>query len=112
MLESTEYLYTISAIVNVFAILLVTAASIIIFIKNRTITTTIVFIGAILMMITTIIGFLINIFSTSDNFEMMFKVRGAMAILSSLSYGLFCFGLFFFALEYFKKPIPKNEFLD
>jgi len=99
MFESSEYLFTISSIIHYLALALVTIASVLIFIKKRTLGTSILLIGAILSIITLLISVGVNLSSFDDEFETMMKFRGSIAILSSLSYGLFCLGLFVFAIS-------------
>ena len=112
MFESSELLFTISWIFHYIALVLVTIASIVIFTKKRTLGTTILLIGAILSVITIIVSFGVNLSGKNQEFETIMKAEGYIAILSSISYGLFCLGLFLFATTDYKKEKPKNEFLD
>jgi hypothetical protein len=111
MIGSTEFLFTISSIIHYLALAFVSVGGFLLFIKKRTLATTMLLVGAILMVITTIVGIGIQLYPIDEDFEAVMRANASIAILSSISFGLFCLGIFLYALD-FKKEVPKNEFLD
>ena len=101
--SSTEILFTIGPIISSFSTLIVLVASIILFIKQRTLATWLILIGNILVCITYIGSLIINIFAGRENIDTLLLTQGISSIAQSISYLIFAIGLIVLALSEFSK---------
>ncbi|WP_179377252.1 hypothetical protein [Winogradskyella wichelsiae] len=103
MLSSTEMLFTIGSIISVFSTLIILMASIILFIKKKTLATWIILIGTILVFITYIGNIILNVFAGRGSMDTLLLLQGVSNIVQSLSYLIFTIGLTILAITEFSK---------
>ncbi|MGJ8550671.1 hypothetical protein [Winogradskyella wichelsiae] len=103
MLSSTEMLFTIGSIISVFSTLIILMASIILFIKKKTLATWIILIGTILVFITYIGNIILNVFASGGSMDTLLLLQGVSNIVQSLSYLIFTIGLTILAITEFSK---------
>ncbi|NRR92312.1 hypothetical protein HSX10_12110 [Winogradskyella undariae] len=106
MLSSTEMLFTIGSIISVFSTLIILMASIILFIKKKTLATWIILIGTILVFVTYIGNIILNVFASRGNMDTLLLLQGVSNIIQSLSYLIFTVGLTILAITEFSKKKP------
>ena len=103
MLSSTEMLFTIGSIISVFSTLIILMASIILFIKKKTLATWIILIGTISVFITYIGNIILNVFASRGSMDTLLLLQGVSNIVQSLSYLIFAVGLIILAITEFSK---------
>lgn len=104
MNNSTEILFTIGQIISGLSTLILLIASIILFIKKKTLATWLILIGNILVFITYIGSLFLNILIGSVNMDTMLMAQGFSLIVQNISYSLFAIGLILLAITEFSKP--------
>ncbi|WP_178985761.1 hypothetical protein [Winogradskyella helgolandensis] len=109
MNNSTEILFTIGQIIGAFSTLIVFVATIVIFIKKKTIATWLIFSGYLLVVITYIVSLFINVFAGRNGIESLLITQGVLSIVQNLSYSIFAVGLLILGLTEFSK---KNKTLN
>lgn len=103
MNSSTEILFYIGQIISGLATFIILIATIILFIKKRTLATWVILIGYILVVITYIASLLISVFAGRESMDTILIVQGASSIAQSLSYLIFAIGLILLAITEFSK---------
>ncbi|NMH89475.1 hypothetical protein [Flavivirga algicola] len=84
--------------------ILLLIGSIIILNKQKTTASFLILLGAIFMILTSLIGILWPVLS-QGNYEKVLEVQGIISIISGLSYFIFALGILLFAVQLIKKEL-------
>jgi len=103
MNNSTEILFYIGQIISGLTTFLILIATIILFVKKRTLATWIILIGYSLVVLTYISGLVVNIYAGSKSVETLLVAQGISNIIQSLSYLIFAIGLIILVITEFSK---------
>ncbi len=103
MTDQFEFLFTISSIIYNISGLIVIVASIIIFIKIRTLSTVLMLIGSILTLLLNGTNFIVSLLSNRIGYELYLKLVQITSVISSFTYLIFSMGIILFAIHDLKK---------
>ena len=101
--SSTEILFTIGQIISSFSTLILLVASIILFVKKKTLATWFILIGNIMGCITYIGGIFLRVFAGRESMDAFLIAQGISTIVESMAYLVFATGLILLALSEFSK---------
>lgn len=111
-MENTDFIYSASAAIFNISNLILIAACIVLFTKKRALSTSLMLIGSILTLISSLSHLYLNFFLLHEDIDSFMKYSAFASIFSGISYFIFCLGILLFVTTDFKKEVPKNEFLD
>ncbi|NRD21119.1 hypothetical protein HNV08_13760 [Winogradskyella eckloniae] len=103
MNDSTELLFYIGPIIGSISAVLILVASIVLFVKKRTLATSIILVGNLLSCLSFIGGILLNAILSNKPMETMLLIQATTSIVQSISYLIFAIGLTMFAFTEFSK---------
>lgn len=103
MNNSTEILFSIGQSMYGFTMLVILAATIILFIKKRTPATWMILIGYLLVCIAYLTSLILITIAGRSSMETMLQIQGISSIAKSLSYLIFAIGLIMLAITEFSK---------
>ncbi|MBF8151392.1 hypothetical protein ITJ86_15910 [Winogradskyella sp. F6397] len=101
MNNSTEILFYIGQIISAVSIVIVLIATIILFIKKRSLATWLILIGYVLVVITYVAKLFVSVFAGREGMDTLLLTQGISSIVQNLSYLIFAVGLIIFAISEF-----------
>lgn len=109
MNSSTEILFSISQIISVLSTIIILVASIILFIKKKTLATWIILISNFLIIITYVGRLVLDVIvNKSSNVDNYINFLGISSIVQNLAYLLFTIGLILLVVTEFSKNKTSN----
>ncbi|WP_418636680.1 hypothetical protein [Winogradskyella sp.] len=103
MNSSTEILFYTGQIISALSTFIVLIASIILFIKKRTLATWLILIGSVLVILTSVASLVIRVFSSAESVDTLLLIQGISIIIQNVSYLIFSVGLIILVVSEFSK---------
>ncbi|WP_179339127.1 hypothetical protein [Winogradskyella ludwigii] len=101
--SSTEILFTVGQIISSFSTLILLIASIILFVKKKTLATWLILIGNSMGCITYIGSIFLSFFAGKESMDTFLIAQGISTIVQSMFYLIFAIGLILLVLSEFSK---------
>ncbi|WP_299335667.1 hypothetical protein [uncultured Psychroserpens sp.] len=111
-MQDYENLYIATYIVQNLATLVLFIGSIILFSKQRTLSTILILIGSIFIFLFGVGNIFMSAIAGRYGTEMLIKVSAFYNFFNGVVYFIFCLGIFLFTLDYIKKKKTKNDISD
>ncbi|MEH1008129.1 hypothetical protein VDP25_10315 [Winogradskyella sp. ECml5-4] len=103
MNSSTEILFYTGQIISALSTFIVLIASIILFIKKRTLATWLILIGSVLVILTSAASLVIRVFASAESVDTLLLTQGISIIIQNVSYLIFSVGLIILVVSEFSK---------
>jgi hypothetical protein len=108
-MSTYDYLQLIGMVLGSLASICIVIATTILFIKKKTLSTTLMLIGSLLALLFGISSFIANRVAAQHGPEIMIKTIGWSKFIGGFISILFCIGLLIFVIKDFKKRLMTNE---
>ena len=103
MNSSTEILFYTGQIISALSTFIVLIASIILFLKKRTLATWLILIGSVLVILTSVASLVIRVFASAESVDTLLLTQGISIIIQNVSYLIFSVGLIILVVSEFSK---------
>ncbi|MBU2920403.1 hypothetical protein KO504_03550 [Winogradskyella psychrotolerans] len=103
MNSSTEILFYTGQIISALSTFIILIASIILFIKKRTLATWLILIGSVLVILTSVTSLVIRVFASAESVGTLLLTQGISIIIQNVSYLIFSVGLIILVVSEFSK---------